>query len=310
MEDFHSRYHRGLLKAGYCYGPFNPFFNIVINTVWYDTVFPAPQALEIDMICTPILVRLESRNLELSQAVQMAGKDGYETSSWDASAYKAVADASSHPESEAYLHFLMESLPMVESDVMELLTTQTLSSSKILQLSTLLSYSRSQPSSKSLEPTDEYKENFFSQQNFVRKKVEATLLNYEQTKEQYELCFICTVNERVGRKSFRDLKHPYSHVNFWASPKDKTSLTLFFAQISNHDEDKEHDQSFCWPVSISSSSACPIGMLEEDYIYFGPARDAKFIQAMNKTVRAANLNWGDEIRRFKQTEALQMETAF
>nr|CAB3445754.1 unnamed protein product [Digitaria exilis] len=219
MEDFRSRYHHGLLKAGYCYGPFDPFFNIIINTVWYDTVFPAPQALEIDMICTPILVRLESQsldglihlllscinglseyqamvyllksNLELSQAVQMAGKDGYETSSWDATAYKAAADASSHPESEAYLHFVMESLPMVESDVMEWLTTQTLSSSKILQLSTLLSYSRL--SSKSLEPTDEltndalemvssYKENFFSQQNFVRKKVEATLLNYEQTK--------------------------------------------------------------------------------------------------------------------------------
>lgn len=63
-------------------------------------------------------------------------------------------------------------------------------------------------------------------------------------------------------------------------------------------------------ISHGELKACPIGMLEEDYIYFGPARDAKFIQAMNKTVRAANLNWGDEIRRFKQTEALQMETAF
>jgi len=215
MKDFRSLYHHGFLKAGYCYGPFNTFFNIIVNTVWYDTIFPAPGALELDMICTRILIRVESQsldglinllracisgisehdamiyllksNLEPSQAIQMAGKDGYDTSSWNATAYKAAADASSHPQIEAYVHFVMESLPMVESAIRKLLSTQTLSSSKILHLSTLLSSSRSHPS-KSLELTDEltkdalemvssYKEKFFSQQNFVRKKVEATLPN-------------------------------------------------------------------------------------------------------------------------------------
>lgn len=223
IDDFRSRYHHGFLKAGYCYGPFDPCFNIIINTVWYDTLFPASQAPEIDMICTPILIRLESRsldglvhlllsyinglsehqamiyllrsNLKLSQVIQMAGNDGYETSSWDATAYKAAADASSHPESEAYVHFVTKSLPMVEYDVMDLLTTETLSSSKILHLSMLLSSSRSQPV-KSLKPIDRltddalamvssYKENFFSQQSFVCKKVEATLLNYGQTKVSF-----------------------------------------------------------------------------------------------------------------------------
>ena len=220
MKDFRSLYHHGFLKAGYCYGPFNTFFNIIVNTVWYDSIFPAPGALELDMICTRILIRVESQsldglinllracisgisehdamiyllksNLEPSQAIQMAGKDGYDTSSWDATAYKAAADASSHPQIEAYVHFVMESLPMVEYAIRKLLSTQTLSSSKILHLSTLLSSSRSHPS-KSLELTDEltkdalemvssYKEKFFSQQNFVRKKVETALLNCEQTK--------------------------------------------------------------------------------------------------------------------------------
>ncbi|KAG2607011.1 hypothetical protein PVAP13_4NG213200 [Panicum virgatum] len=214
-------YHHGFLKAGYCYGPFNTFFNIIVNTVWCDTIFPAPGALELDMICTRILIRVQSQsldglinllracisgisehdamiyllksNLEPSQAIQMAGKDGYDTSSWDATAYKAAADASSHPQIEAYVHFVMESLPMVESAIRKLLSTQTLSSGKILHLSTLLSSSRSHPS-KSLELTDEltkdalemvssYKEKFFSQQNFVRKKVETALLNCEQTKD-------------------------------------------------------------------------------------------------------------------------------
>lgn len=63
-------------------------------------------------------------------------------------------------------------------------------------------------------------------------------------------------------------------------------------------------------ISHGELKACPIGILEEEYIYFDPARDASFIQAMNNTAREAKLNWGDEIRRFKQTGALQMETDF
>uniref|UniRef100_A0A0E0LA81 Uncharacterized protein n=1 Tax=Oryza punctata TaxID=4537 RepID=A0A0E0LA81_ORYPU len=388
MEDFRSRYHHGLLKAGYCYGPFNPMFNIIINTVWYDTMFPAPESYELDMICTQIFIRIESQsldgltdmlvarvsglsehdamvyllksNLDLTQAIQMAGQNGYDTRSWDVTAYKAAAHASSHPELEAYLWFAMELLPTVQSAVMELLT-HTLSSSHILHLSELLSSSRSYPYN-SLQPTDEltqdalemvssYKSNFFSQQNFVRKKVEATLQNYDQTKGLYELRFICTVNECVGKKSFRDLKYPYSHVNFWVSAKDGTNLTLFFAQVSNDDEDKLHDQSFCLPVSSLLTNArccycdfegtrilhpiesycggaidfkkmalgrhtihneqiishgkliaCQGGILGEDYIYFDPARDSKFIQALNKAAWAAKLNWGDEIRRIKGSE--------
>jgi hypothetical protein len=83
----------------------------------------------------------------------MAGKDGHDTSGRDANAYTAAALASSHPQLEAYVHFVMESLPMVESPVRKLLDTQTLSSSEILLLSTLLSSSRSHPS-KSLELPD------------------------------------------------------------------------------------------------------------------------------------------------------------
>ncbi|PUZ60536.1 hypothetical protein GQ55_4G139500 [Panicum hallii var. hallii] len=363
MKDFHGLYHHGFLKAGYCYGPFNPFFNIIVNTVWYDTAFPTPGALELDMICTRILIRVESQsldglinlllacisrisehdamiyllksNLELSQAIHMVGKDGYDTSSWDANAYKAAADASSDPQIEAYVHFVRESLPMVESAIWKLLSTQTLSSSKILHLSTLLSSSRSHPS-KSLELTDEltkdalemvssYKEKFFSQQNFVRKKVEATLLNCEQTKGQYELRFICTVNESVGSKSFRDLKYSYSHINFWASPKIKHPVSNLSTNVEGT-RIVHPVQSYCGGVmdfekmatgrhtltnlriiSHGELIACPVGIFVEDYNYFDPARDAKFIRAMNKTAWEEKLNWGDKIRRIKQTAALKMD---
>ncbi|XP_062223971.1 uncharacterized protein LOC133922597 [Phragmites australis] len=390
MEDFRSLHHHGLLKGGYCYGPFSPISNIIVNTVWYGTAFPAAQAFELDMICTRISIRTESRsldglinllrariseisehdamvyllknNLKVCKAVLMARQDGHNTSSCNASAYKAAADAARHPEPEAYVQFAIKSLPVVSSAVKALLTTHTLSSSDILCLSRLLSPSRSYPS-KSLEPIDEltkdaiemlssYKENFFTQQKFVRRKVEAALQNCEQTKGQYELRVICAVNDSVGRKSFRDLKYPYSHVNFWASPKAGTSLTLFFAEVSNDEEDDETQQSFCRPVLDPSTNvrccycefegtrivhpvegycggamdfekmasgrhtitnariishgelkACPVGILGEEYIYFDPARDANFIRAMNQSAWAANLDWGDEIRRIRQMRA-------
>ncbi|CAN6230471.1 unnamed protein product [Urochloa humidicola] len=92
-----------------------------------------------------------------------------------------------------------------------------------------------------------YKEDFVGQQSFFRKKIETALRNKGYL---YELQVICGVNERVGsQKSFLDFECPYSHVNFFASPKDGSSLKLFYAEFSNGDDDK----SFCCIVSNKST---------------------------------------------------------
>uniref|UniRef100_A0A0E0C361 Uncharacterized protein n=1 Tax=Oryza meridionalis TaxID=40149 RepID=A0A0E0C361_9ORYZ len=315
MQDVRARYHRALVNGGYCYGPFSCVTNIIVNTLWYDSTFPAVEKLEVDMICTSTFVRVESRslrglikllltcipeisehdamiyllknNLKVRKAIEMAGAEGWE-SSWDVNAYKAAADASFHPEPEAYVQFSTQSLP---------------------------------------------KEKFVTQQGFFHRKIEAAL---RKKGYLYDLQVICVANERVGSQmNFLDFKCPYSHVNFLASPKVGSGLKLFFAEFSNDDD----DVSFCCTVSrkskhgirimhpahpienycggdmdftemahgtheltnarIISCGKCAgnrVGMCGDDYIYFDPTRDAKFAQCMNRTASRANISWSDILK--------------
>ncbi|RLM78555.1 hypothetical protein C2845_PM12G04010 [Panicum miliaceum] len=56
-------------------------------------------------------------------------------------------------------------------------------------------------------------------------------------------------DKRVGsQKSFVDFRCPFTHVNFFASPKGGSGLELFFAEFNNDDD----DHSFCCIVSNKS----------------------------------------------------------
>lgn len=54
-------------------------------------------------------------------------------------------------------------------------------------------------------------------------------------------------------------------------------------------------------ISHGKLTACSVGMFGEDYIYFDPARDAKFVQAMNQTAWAENVSW-DEFEKLEQLD--------
>lgn len=60
--ELRTRYHRSMLMASYCYGPLDPVSNIIVNTIWYDVMFAAPQPPVLDMIGPNSLTRLESRS--------------------------------------------------------------------------------------------------------------------------------------------------------------------------------------------------------------------------------------------------------
>ncbi|GJM90315.1 hypothetical protein PR202_ga06582 [Eleusine coracana subsp. coracana] len=287
MKEFQISHHRGLLKAGYCYGPFNPVWNIIVNTVWYNTAFPACEEFEVDMISTMRHVEFRSLNrliaflsasipvvseheamyyllksdLKVGKAIQMMNR---EHECLDESGYKAATDASSHPKPEEFLDFVTKSLPKVLPYVKSLMqASHLISSDDIIHLSSLLA-----ASAKPLDPPVEltkdalnmlskYKKNFLTEQSIFQAKVEAALRKYEQVKGYfYELNMIYVVNNHVGKiTDMRHSKKQYSHVNFWATRKNGERPTLFFAQFSN-DVDSENVHSICYPVTgLSTHSA-------------------------------------------------------
>ncbi|KAE8799803.1 hypothetical protein D1007_24677 [Hordeum vulgare] len=78
-SELRSCYHHSMLEAGHCYGPFDPVANIIINTIWYNTVSPPTKKLELDMISTNSLLRIEARSFYgLVSFLCTSGKKLYE----------------------------------------------------------------------------------------------------------------------------------------------------------------------------------------------------------------------------------------
>uniref|UniRef100_A0A0E0FMN3 Uncharacterized protein n=1 Tax=Oryza nivara TaxID=4536 RepID=A0A0E0FMN3_ORYNI len=303
MQDVRARYHRALVNGGYCYGPFSCVTNIIVNTLWYDSTFPAVEKLEVDMICTSTFVRVESRSLR------------------------------------GLIKLLLTCIPEIsEHDAMIYLLKNNLKVAKQLKWQ---ERKGGNPAGMSVPTRLQRMHRFILSPklmysfplNLYLRKIEAAL---RKKGYLYDLQVICVANERVGSQmNFLDFKSPYSHVNFLARPKVGSGLKLFFAEFSNDDD----DVSFCCTVSrkskhgtrimhpahpienycggdmdftemahgtheltnarIISCGKCAgnrVGMCGDDYIYFDPTRDAKFAQCMNRTASRANISWSDILK--------------
>ncbi|GJN00943.1 hypothetical protein PR202_ga18170 [Eleusine coracana subsp. coracana] len=62
--ELNSRYHQSLLMGGYCYGPLDPVSNIIVNTLWYEEIFPTREqtSVTLHMMSTKLLARVVARS--------------------------------------------------------------------------------------------------------------------------------------------------------------------------------------------------------------------------------------------------------
>ena len=163
-DGLRKRHHGSLLKCGYCYGPLDPLSNIILNTIWYGSMFPTPQEFELQfkvgMICTNMLARVEycslyglvallrtclpslteqdalwylfSSDADVHRAIHKAKKQGHAHAVFDLqSAYRQAAVASWHPDPDALVEFATSSLNMEPSKLLAILQERTFTSGAV-----------------------------------------------------------------------------------------------------------------------------------------------------------------------------------
>jgi hypothetical protein len=179
-HELRSRHHRGLLKAGHCYGPCDPVINIILNTIWYDTMFPPKQHFEVAMICTKSLARMEVLSLcglvayvcvrfpdfsvyeamrrllicnaRLDSVIDMAKREGHDEDILfsEPVAYDTASRAARHPSPAKFVKFAMTVMPQVGKTLWSTPEVKrALSSSDVLTISE--TFSQKLPPSKSVK---------------------------------------------------------------------------------------------------------------------------------------------------------------
>uniref|UniRef100_R7VZ06 Uncharacterized protein n=1 Tax=Aegilops tauschii TaxID=37682 RepID=R7VZ06_AEGTA len=286
--ELRSRFHRSLLVAGNCYGPLDPVSNIIINTIWYDAAFPQTAKLEVDVIGTMILHRMENcslfglisflctrhHHIDFNQAIRCllqangnllqadhrldAGFRREFTTGLEKS-FLAAARAAYHPNPDAQAK-LLHSCPSQE--ISRLLQGSGQLSSEEVQCLARLLCPEAACSEQPLRPHPDY---LFSHTR-ISKKISAALSAYAAMlggETMYELHTICGVNECVSGPVGTDAKCYHTHANFLATPKGAqfptgTTPLLFFAEVCNgDDEHRAGAQPFVCPVSVPLPCADP-----------------------------------------------------
>lgn len=256
-HDICSRHHRGLLKAGHCYGPFDPVTNIILNTIWYDTAFPTKQEFDVKLICTKSLARIECfsldglvaftcsvfpefseykameyllvNNARIDRVTMKAIRKGHAHSS-ESDTYDTAARAANHPCPTALVQFATTGMQQVGKTLRKKLKCKPmLSPSDVCTISEMLSQnflpgeSAKLPQTHVLEIISARCEEFEDRQSVIFGRVEAALHMYaQQERQDYELQVICDLNDDIpddGRYDYMLHHTRFSHINIWAKRK-------------------------------------------------------------------------------------------
>ncbi|XBI02170.1 hypothetical protein VPH35_130771 [Triticum aestivum] len=255
-------HHCSLLRGGYCYGPKDPVSKIILNTIWYGSMFPTPQKFQlqfkVDMICTDMLARIECCSLygylpshpsdaDVHKAIREAMKHDHSVSGSYQDAYRQAAVVSWHDDPDALVKFATSSLNMESAQLLTILQG-TLTNGRVECLTMALPHQY--PPTKSEEQAQqvtqatsnshvlsknqkrfisELQKKFRRDQNFFVRKVKAALRHYSQQKGvHYKLHIICGVNPSVPGGSSAALfkkrfRFEYFHINFLATAKGPNS---------------------------------------------------------------------------------------
>ncbi|VAI60938.1 unnamed protein product [Triticum turgidum subsp. durum] len=265
-DGLRTHHHRGLLKAGHCYGPLtDPVSNIVLNALWYNAPFPPAGGLSrATMICSRSLVLVAYRSLRglvayirayfrtmseyqamhcllftevnLWGAMELARQQGHTEGTMlrQYSAYKAAATAAQHPDPDAVVEFFMSTFPMMPLPKEE---DEALDVERIQQL--LSEYCSTPSDSAHTVPVlSEGGSKFLScilrdfheEERFVCTKVNVMLKKYTQRTggPEYELHVICGLNSNVGKAFVWGLH--YGPLLSWRPKKTQHSHINFLAR--------------------------------------------------------------------------------
>ncbi|XBJ04712.1 hypothetical protein VPH35_023611 [Triticum aestivum] len=286
-SELRSCYHRSMLKAGHCYGPFDPVSNIIINTIWYNTVSPPSQKLEVDMISTGSLLRIEACSFyDLVSFLCTSGKNLYEAMRFllitDCTlgksaapisnplahfgdqdkichAFRTVGVAAWHPDPAAQAEFISSCSHTLSG----LKINAPLDSADVDRITREMFQGRPTPGNSlqhqavPMPKLSRYETIRTNEHTRISKKVRAALASYAlEIRELYDLHVICGVNHNVSGPVYcMDTSKPifiyhHIHVNFLASPRGGNPK-LFFAELSNdHEAEDGGGKVLCCPVDF------------------------------------------------------------
>uniref|UniRef100_A0A0E0QX72 Uncharacterized protein n=1 Tax=Oryza rufipogon TaxID=4529 RepID=A0A0E0QX72_ORYRU len=231
--ELRRRFHRSLLEAGHCYGPFDPVSNIIINTIWYDAAFPPTFELELDMVTYSSLISTwMMRQLGSPQLLIPPRSPVWRKHSWLPLPLPVTLT----------LMLKQRFCFSVHLDASSLLHGGGQLSSEDVQLLVRLLCPEATCSRQPLRP-------------FPRPEYLFAHTRMSEKEPMYELHTICGVNNCVSGPVGTDAKCFRSHVNFLATPKGTPFSTysnpvLFFAEVSNDNKAEAGTQSFCCLVSV------------------------------------------------------------